>query len=84
MTMMPAPDSEMYEPHSRDAMFARILAELEQIKGQLREFKVEHAETKEKVAGFERDRWYQRGVVATISASVGVGVSLALAWLKRE
>ena len=84
MSLQPTPDSEMFDPHSRDAMFARILVELEQIKAQLRDFKGEHETTREKLASFEQDRWYQRGVVATISAVVGVGVSLALHWLKKD
>lgn len=84
MSITPGPDSEMFEPHSRDAMFARILTELEQIKGQLREFKGEHATTRERLADFDRDRWYQRGVAGAISAGVGLGVSLFLHWMKRD
>lgn len=87
-SLSPGPDSDFYEPHSSDAMFARILTELGQIKGQLAELKGEHSETRSKIAGFETDRAYQRGVVAAVAAGVsgvvGILVAAASHWLKKE
>lgn len=60
-----------YNPSSQDAMFARILEKLDAQDHTLKEIKDQVYKTNGRVNELERDRWYQRGVVA----SIGIGVS---------
>lgn len=55
-----------YDPESQDAMFSRILEKLENQEHTLKEIKDQVYKTNGRVNSLERDRWYQRGVVATI------------------
>lgn len=52
-------------------MFSRIMEKLENQDHALREIKEQVYKTNGRVNDLERDRWYQRGVVA----SIGIGVS---------
>ncbi len=60
-----------YDPESQDAMFSRILEKLDNQEHTLKEIKEQVYKTNGRVNSLERDRWYQRGVVA----SIGVGAS---------
>jgi len=60
-----------YDPSSQDSMFSRIMEKLENQDHALREIKEQVYKTNGRVNDLERDRWYQRGVVA----SIGIGVS---------
>lgn len=60
-----------YDPVSQDAMFSRILEKLDNQDHTLKEIKDQVTKTNGRVNDLERDRWYQRGVVA----SIGIGVS---------
>lgn len=60
-----------YDPSSQDSMFSRIMEKLENQDHALKEIKEQVYKTNGRVNDLERDRWYQRGVVA----SIGIGVS---------
>jgi hypothetical protein len=53
-----------FDPNSTDAMFSRIMEKLERIEQQTEK-------TNGRVTALERDRWYQRGVVAAIALGAG-------------
>ncbi len=56
-----------FKPMSSDAMFAMIMTEVRVIKETLSEMRDEARTTKGSVRALEQDKWYQRGVVATIA-----------------
>ena len=69
-----------YDPASQDAMFSRILQKLENQDSTLSEIKNQVYKTNGRVTDLEKDRWYQRGIVATI----GFGVSFVWSLLSNR
>lgn len=59
-----------FNPKSTDAMFARILVELESVRTTLKEVRDEAQKTNGRVTRLDRERWYQRGIVAAVSILV--------------
>ena len=56
-----------FDPNSTDAVFARILQRLDAQDAALQRIETGVNKTNGRVNSLERDKWYQRGVVATIS-----------------
>lgn len=68
------PNSGDFNPNSNDAVLSRILQRMDAQDAQLARIEKGVNHTNERVNGLERDRWYQRGMVAAI------GVVIAAAW----
>lgn len=56
-----------YQPHSTDAMFARIIERLDNQDLVLAEIKEQTLKTNGRVTMLENEKWFQRGIVAAIS-----------------
>ena len=69
-----------FNPNSPDAMFSRILQRMDTQDSALA--RIEHgvAKTTGRVTALERDKWYQRGIVAAIAVLAGG----AWEWLKAR
>ena len=59
-----------FNPNSTDAVLARILTNQEEHTQKLREIRDEARKTNGRVTSLERERWYQRGVVAAVAVVV--------------
>lgn len=81
-------DSETpFDPHSKDAMFAMILAQLktQDKDAERREVRMttiltriedNATKTEGRVAALERDKWTQRGVVVGVATAISAGYEL--------
>ena len=69
-----------FNPHSPDAMFARVLSRLDAQDELLHEIREGVQKTNGRVTALERERWYQRGIVATIAVLAGG----AWEWMKAR
>lgn len=56
-----------FRPLSPDAMFARIMERLDDLKADNKDLRTEQGTIAERVTAMERDKWFQRGIVAAIS-----------------
>jgi hypothetical protein len=64
-------DNHEFRPNSQDAMFARILEKLDDLKADTREIRTDQATISERVSVIEREKWFVRGVTATIGVIAG-------------
>ena len=62
--------SEDYNPNSSDSMFARVLQRMDAQDKILEEIRSQVTKTNGRVNVLESDRWYQRGIIAAITAGV--------------
>ena len=69
-----------YDPSSENAMFAKILQKLDTQDATLSEIKNQVYKTNGRVNAIENERWYQRGIVA----SIGVVASLVWSWISNR
>ena len=69
-----------YDPSSENAMFAKILEKLDTQNATLSEIKNQVYKTNGRVNAIENERWYQRGIVA----SIGVVASLVWSWISHR
>jgi hypothetical protein len=69
-----------YDPSSENAMFAKILQKLDTQDSTLSDIKGQVYKTNGRVDSLENDRWYQRGIVATI----GLGASFVWSWFSHR
>lgn len=69
-----------YDPSSENAMFAKILQKLDTQDATLSEIKNQVYKTNGRVNAIENERWYQRGIVA----SIGIGASLVWSWISNR
>lgn len=60
-----------FDPNSSDAMFAKILQRLDTQDQTLARIETGVVKTNGRVTALERDKWYQRGVTATIGLLAG-------------
>lgn len=78
--------SEEFNPMSTDAMFAKVLARLDEqdraaekrehsLRDQLRRIEEQAKLTNGRVTALEHERWFQRGAVAIISMAVAAAWS---------
>lgn len=65
-----------FNPNSTDAMLARILANQEENGKILRETRDQVLRTNGRVNDLEREKWYVRGVTATIAVFAGAAWEL--------
>lgn len=60
-----------FNPNSSDAVLARILQRMDAQDGALARIEAGVNKTNGRVSALERDRWYQRGIVAAIGVAAG-------------
>ena len=59
-----------YNPNSSDSMFARVLQRMDSQDKILEEIHNQVKKTNGRVTALERDKWYQRGIIAAISTGI--------------
>lgn len=64
-------DNNEFRPMSSDAMFARILERLDDLKTDTRDIRADQTTISERVSVIEREKWFVRGVTATIGVIAG-------------
>ncbi len=69
-----------FNPNSTDATFSRILSRMDYQDRLLLEIREQTTKTNGRVTALERDRWYQRGIIAGIS----IVISAAWAWITNH
>jgi hypothetical protein len=62
--------SDDYNPNSSDSMFARVLQRMDAQDQILEEIRSQVTKTNGRVTVLEHEKWYQRGIMATITAGV--------------
>jgi len=63
--------NQQFNPNSTDAMFARIMERLDELKATTDEIRDEAKHTNGRVTSLEKEKWYQRGVAATVAVLAG-------------
>lgn len=58
-----------FNPQSPDAMFATVLERLNELKTTSERIESAVNKTNGRVTALERDKWYQRGIMAVVSVS---------------
>jgi hypothetical protein len=69
-----------YRPMSTDAMFARILERLDELKADRTTDREQLDAQGSRITDLERDKWFQRGIAATVALMVGA----AWQWITRK
>jgi CHASE3 domain sensor protein len=62
--------SDDYNPNSSDSMFARVLQRMDAQDQILEEIRSQVTKTNGRVTVLEHEKWYQRGIIATITAGI--------------
>jgi CHASE3 domain sensor protein len=62
--------SDNYNPNSSDSMFARVLQRMDAQDQILEEIRSQVTKTNGRVTVLEHEKWYQRGIIATITAGI--------------
>lgn len=62
--------SDDYNPNSSDSMFARVLQRMDAQDKILEEIHSQVKKTNGRVTVLEHDKWYQRGIIAAITAGI--------------
>jgi len=62
--------SDDYNPNSTDSMFARVLQRMDAQDQILEEIRTQVTKTNGRVTVLEHEKWYQRGIIATITAGI--------------
>jgi len=62
--------SDDYNPNSSDSMFARVLQRMDAQDKILEEIHNQVKKTNGRVTVLEHDKWYQRGIIAAITAGI--------------
>lgn len=62
--------SDDYNPNSTDSMFARVLQRMDAQDQILEEIRSQVTKTNGRVTELEHEKWYQRGIIAAITAGV--------------
>ena len=69
-----------FNPKSNDAMFATILQRIEDVTASQHRIESRMLADSSRIDTLERERWFQRGVVAAI----GIGVTAVWNWVIRK
>jgi hypothetical protein len=62
--------SDNYNPNSSDSMFARVLQRMDAQDQILEEIRSQVTKTNGRVTVLEHEKWYQRGIIAAITAGI--------------
>lgn len=72
--------SSDFNPKSNDAMFATILQRIEDVTASQHRIESRMLADSSRIDTLEREKWFQRGVVAAI----GIGVTAVWNWVIRK